>query len=85
MDLVNNEILLKEVSLGQVRIELSVHQKDGWTVWLTARDHDNRRIWRTQLTDDEGHVKVYPNVHEAVLDAQSQLNSILSVADIKAS
>ena len=69
MELVSHEILLREVNLGQVRIELSVHQKDGWSVWLTARDQENRRIWRTPLTDDEGRVKIYENVHEAVLDA----------------
>ena len=81
MDLVTDDILIKEVSLGEVKIELSVHEKNGWSVWLTARDKENRRIWRTPSTDETGNVKLYTSVHEAMQDAHHQLNNIISVSE----
>ncbi len=76
--MVHKEIRLKEVSLGEVRIELSIHENDGWTVWLTARDAQDRRIWKTPLTDEEGRTKIYSSARDAILDAQAQVSSILS-------
>ena len=81
MDLITDEVFIKEVSLGEVRIELSVHEKNGWSVWLTARDKENRRIWRTPFTDEKGAVKLYTSVHEAMQDAHNQLNNIISVSE----
>ncbi len=77
---IHNEIKLREVSLGEVRIELSIHEGDGWSVWLTARDPEGRRIWKTPLTDEEGRTKVYATAQEAVMDAQSQIASIMSAS-----
>lgn len=78
--MVHSEIKLKEVTLGEVRIELSIHEQNGWSVWLTARDLQGRRIWKTPLTDEEGRTKVYATSHEAIMDAQTQMNSILSAS-----
>ncbi len=79
MDVVINEVLVDEVSLGEVRIEISIHEKNGWSVWLTARDTDNRRIWRTPFTDAKGNMRVYISIQEAMQDAQHQLKNIISV------
>lgn len=59
MDLVTNEMLIAEICHGEVKIQLSVHENDGWSVWLTARDRHYRRIWRTPFTDEKGNIIVY--------------------------
>ncbi len=77
MEILKNEVFAKEVRIGDLKIELSIVEKDGCRVTLTAKDIENRRIWRTELTDEEGHVNVYRNRQEAISEANKKLRSML--------
>lgn len=81
MDILKNEVFSKEVQIGQLTIEYSVIDKDGCRVTFTAKDDEHRRIWRTELTDSDGNAKVYPNVQEAIKDANRKLKSISALKD----
>jgi bacterioferritin (cytochrome b1) len=81
MDILKNEVFSKEVLIGNLTIEYSVIEKDGCRVTFTAKDEEHRRIWRTELTDEDGHVKVYSSVQEAINDANRKLKSISVLKD----
>jgi signal transduction histidine kinase len=40
---------------------------------LTARDEDDKRIWQTPVMDDQGDVKFYASVYEALDDTRKKL------------
>jgi hypothetical protein len=67
------EIFSKEVQSGSLRIELSVREGAGCSVICTAKDEENRIVWRTPLTDAEGHVLIYQTLKEAIQDAAEKL------------
>lgn len=67
------EIFNKEVQSGPLRIELSVREAAGCSVICTAKDKDNRVVWRTPLTDAEGQTLIYETLKEAIADAVEKL------------
>lgn len=81
MDILKNEVFSKEVQIGELTIEYSVIEKDGCRVTFTAKDDEHRRIWRTELTDSNGNAKIYPNVQEAINDANRKLRNISFLKD----
>jgi hypothetical protein len=64
-----------EVGLGSLKIEISIVENGGYKVYLTAKDLDDRRLWRTALTDADGNVKVYRSVSAAIKEAQNTLEN----------
>lgn len=44
-----------------------------YSVNLTARDEDDKRIWQTPVMDDHGEVKFYASVYEAIQDTRTKL------------
>ncbi|HEY9046398.1 MAG TPA: HAMP domain-containing sensor histidine kinase [Ohtaekwangia sp.] len=44
-----------------------------YSVTLTARDEDDKRIWQTPVMDDHGNVRYYNTVQEAVEDVRIKL------------
>jgi hypothetical protein len=81
MDILKNEVFSKEVLIGNLTIEFSVIEKDGCRVTFTAKDDEHRRIWRTELTDEDGSVKIYSSVQEAINDANRKLKSISALEE----
>lgn len=81
MDILKNEVFSKEVLIGDLTIEYSVIEKEGCRVTFTAKDDEHRRIWRTELTDEDGNVKIYPTVQEAINDANRKIKSISALKD----
>jgi hypothetical protein len=73
------EVFSKEFPIGNLKIELSVEQTHGCRVIFTAKDKDDRRVWRTPLMDANGEAKVYKNCEDAVLDGQRKLQTALSI------
>jgi hypothetical protein len=69
------EVFSKEIQLGKLRIELSVEEKEGCRVIFTARDEEDRRVWRTPIMDYNGEVKIYDNQEEAIMDAHRTLGT----------
>jgi hypothetical protein len=83
------EIYSVEIDLGQLLIEVSVQHtsprirfnncylnrnvEDGFHVYLTAKDKNMRRIWRTPVIDDTGTVKRYYSIEEAMTDVNGRL------------
>ena len=65
----------REVDLGSLKIEISIVEHGGYTVYLTAKDIDDRRLWRTALTDADGHIRVYTSVSEAVSEAENAIEN----------
>ncbi|HEU5145161.1 MAG TPA: hypothetical protein VFT90_00530 [Chryseosolibacter sp.] len=59
-----------EVDLGSLRIEISIHAHDGYKVYFTAKDNDDRRVWRTPLTDAGGNIKIFRSLSDAITDAE---------------
>jgi hypothetical protein len=69
------EVFFKEFTIGNLKIELSVEQTHGCRVIFTAKDQDERRIWRTPVMDDNGEEKIYETCEEAILDGQRKLQT----------
>lgn len=68
------EYFVEELRLGNLRIELSIQEGKGCRVIFTAKDEDNRRIWKTPVMDDNGEIMVYQNQHDAIIDAKRKLS-----------
>jgi hypothetical protein len=81
------EIYFKEINKGPIHFEVSVHDTSGidnpleaddinlqppFHVYVTARDEDSRKIWKTPLMI-EGRIKAYESIDEAVEDAQEKI------------
>jgi hypothetical protein len=81
------EIYSVELDLGQLKIEVSIQitspritfdyfeieQPDlSFNVYLTARDKEGRRLWRTPVTDMDGKPQVYSSLDDALSDATSR-------------
>jgi hypothetical protein len=81
MDILKNEVFSKEVQIGNLTIEYCVIEKDGCRVTFTAKDVENRRIWRTELTDHDGNARIYSSAQEAILEANQKLRVITSAKE----
>ena len=66
---------LREVELGSLKIEILIVQNGGFKVYLLAKDIDDRRLWRTALTDADGNVKVYNSVSDAIAEAENTIEN----------
>lgn len=66
---------LREIDLGSLKIEILIVENGGYKVYLTAKDIDDRRLWRTALTDPDGNIKVYRSVSEAVREAENTIEN----------
>jgi hypothetical protein len=77
------EIYYKEITRGQVNFEVSIHDTQDhekpvtdplhtappFFVFLTARDAASRTIWSTPVLSEQGTMKTYESVSEAINDA----------------
>jgi hypothetical protein len=81
MDILKNEVFSKAVQIGNLTIEYSIIEKDGCRVTFTAKDVENRRIWRTELTDPNGNARIYSTAQEAIQEANQKLHAITSVKE----
>jgi hypothetical protein len=70
------EFISEEFNQGCVSFVLSVLEKRGFRVFITAKDEDNRRIWKTPLMDENGNVRIYPDAESALTDAKRKIPSI---------
>jgi hypothetical protein len=81
------EIYYKEISRGKVNFEVSVHDTidrnnlaieqstaPPFFVYLTARDEASRTIWSTPVMSEQGTLKSYDSVAEAILDATRKIH-----------
>jgi hypothetical protein len=67
------EYFIEELRFGNLRIELSIQKGQGCRVIFTARDDENRRIWKTPVMDENGEVKVYEDEESAIVEAKKKL------------
>jgi hypothetical protein len=72
------EYFVEEYHVGNLIIQLSIQEQKGCRVIFTAKDVDNRRVWKTPVMDNNGKVKVYPNQQEAILDAKKKLSKLFN-------
>lgn len=70
------EYFVEEVKLGNLTLELFIQEGQGCRVIVTARDGENRRVWKTAVMDTNGEPKVYENQEAAIDDARKKLNVI---------
>lgn len=70
------DLHLKEYKVGNIRIELTVLEKDGCKMVLTAKDKNNEILWKTYVTDDFGRTKIYTSVEDALEDADARMKSL---------
>jgi hypothetical protein len=81
------EIYFQEISRGKVNFEVSIHDTiernlaiekitthPPFFVFLTARDEASRKIWTTPVMSEEGTVKSYRSLEEAVEDATNKIH-----------
>lgn len=80
------EIYFKEINKGPLNFELSVHDNSivenpmesdnnshpPFHVYITARDEESRKIWKTPLMI-EGKIKAYSSIDEAIEDARDKI------------
>ena len=81
------EIYYEEISRGKVNFELSVHNTQDrntlanapanltppFFVFLTARDESLRTIWCTPVMSEQGKMKSYDSVAEAIQDGVGKI------------
>ena len=83
------QLLSKKVIIDNIKIEITVHDlsfrmgfRDGETptdhmyVRLTAWDSGGVRMWETPFLADNGKIKAYSSVHEALGDVSNRLSSV---------
>jgi hypothetical protein len=73
------EFVAVEIHVGKLTFVLSVLEKQGCKVFITAKDEDNRRIWKTPLLDGNGEMLTYPTSNEAIEGAKQKLSIINSL------
>jgi hypothetical protein len=73
------EFVVDEIHVGKLTFVLSVLEKHGCKVFITAKDEDNRRIWKTPLLDLNGEMLTYPTSDMAIESAKQKLSIINSV------
>lgn len=66
----------REVDLVTIKIEITIHEGDGCKVYFTGKDNEDRRVWRTALTDREGNPKIYRSISEAIMDAEKTIDNL---------
>jgi hypothetical protein len=71
------EYFVEEIKLGNLTIELFIQDGQGCRVIVTARDEDNRRVWKTPVMDANGEPKVYENQEDAIVDARKKLSVLM--------
>lgn len=70
------EIFSKEIQIGNIIIELSIQESKGTKrVVITAKDDQNRRLWRTPILDN-GEIKTYDSQEDAIEDAEKKVGSV---------
>lgn len=70
------EFVFDEIHIGKMIIVLSVLEKQGCQVFVTAKDEENRRIWKTPLLDGNGQMATYQTSEEALEEARKKLSFI---------
>ena len=69
------EIFSKEIQVGSIILELSIHEIEGTKrVVITAKDEENRRLWRTPILQN-GEIKTYNSNQDAIEDAEKKITS----------
>ena len=69
------EVFSKEFQVGNIKIELSIQDIHGTKrVVFTAKDENDRRIWRTPILDN-GEIKTYKSEEDAMQDAEKKLGA----------
>jgi hypothetical protein len=70
------EIFSKEIQVGNIILELSIHEIEGTKrVVITAKDEENRRLWRTPILQN-GEIKTYNSNQDAIEDAEKKIASL---------
>jgi hypothetical protein len=68
------EFFFEEVRIEKnLIIQVSIQEDTGCRVTITAKDDENRRIWKTAVMDTDGGVKVYENTQMALEDARKKI------------
>jgi len=73
---VDMEYFVEQLKFGNLTIELSIEEGRGCRVIFTAKDQENRRIWKTPIMDLNGEIKVYDNQEDAIQDAKKKLGAV---------
>jgi hypothetical protein len=63
------------VQVGNFKLELKVHDNEGFSIIFTAHDDENRRVIRAPIMEG-GNIKIYSSAKEAVSDAMTKLGCI---------
>jgi hypothetical protein len=67
------EFIVEEIQLGPLTLILSVLEKQGCTVFVTAKDEENRRIWKTPILGENGSMNVFSDVAGGVEEVKKKL------------
>ncbi len=81
------ELLSQKVVIGNLTIEICVHDlsyrmgflpgeepQDHLFVNLIAKDQSGRKIWNTPILSDDGKVKPYSSISDALADAKRKIS-----------
>jgi hypothetical protein len=84
---VEMELLSQKIKIGKITIEICVHDLsyrmgflpneepvDHLFVNLIAKDEQGRKIWNTPILSDDGKVKPYSSVTDALDDARRKIS-----------
>lgn len=76
------EVLFDIVERGNLKIQLSVQDNNGYIVIITANDEEDRRVFKAPVLEN-GKVKTFESPEAAILGAKQQLfpTSAQSVSD----
>jgi hypothetical protein len=84
---VEMELLSQKVQVGKLTIEICIHDlsyrmgflpdeepKDHLFVNLVAKDNSGRKVWSTPILSEDGKVKSYSTVSDALSDARNKIS-----------
>jgi hypothetical protein len=68
------EFIVEEILFGRLKFVISVLEKQGCSVFITAKDEENRRLWKTPVLDDSGSICIYPDPQNAITEAKKKIS-----------
>jgi hypothetical protein len=89
------ELLKQKITIDKLTIEITVHDllyrlsaqeidvpKNHLYATITARDQLGLRIWTTPMLSEDGKIKAYNSVGEALSDAKRRLSISIARVDL---
>jgi hypothetical protein len=76
------EFIVEQIQFGRLTLVLSILEKEGCRVFITAKDEENRRVWKTPVLNESGLISIYPDQENAITDAKRKVSCLQSISPL---